>query len=166
MSEQDGSTQARDELAGAVAELAMNGSHRIAVAESLTGGLLANDLARAESASDWFLGGVVSYARQVKHEVLKVRPGPVVSPEAARDMAGGVALLLGATSAVAVTGVGGPDEQDGQPPGTVWIGSCHNGSTTATLHHFSGSPAEICAATCQAALETLRGLLAGESNDA
>ncbi len=151
----------RDALAARIADLASSGSHRIAVAESLTGGLLSNDLARAEGSSEWFVGGVVAYATQFKHDVLNVRPGPVVSEEAARDMASGAALLSRVSTAVAVTGVGGPNEQDGQPPGTVWIGVLHAGQLEAHLHHFSGSPEEICAATCLAALERLEGVLTG-----
>lgn len=151
------------EVADCIARSAQSGSHRIAVAESLTGGLLSNHLARAENASEWFLGGVVSYATQVKHDVLQVRPGPVVSSEAARDMAGGVARLLGATTAVAVTGVGGPAEQDGRPPGTVWIGIHHAGKADAALHHFDGGPEEVCDATCAEALRTLLHALAGGS---
>ena len=50
---------------------------------------------------------------------LGVDPGPVVTALAARQMAGGVARLLGADVAISVTGVGGPDEEEGQPPGTV-----------------------------------------------
>ena len=94
----------RDALAARIADLASSGSHRIAVAESLTGGLLSNDLARAEGSSEWFVGGVVAYATQFKHDVLNVRPGPVVSEEAARDMASGAALLSRVSTAVAVTG--------------------------------------------------------------
>lgn len=162
MNDQSDDSQSAD-LASRIARSAMSGSHRIAVAESLTGGLLSSHLARADDASEWFLGGVVSYATQVKHDVLQVRPGPVVSAEAARDMAGGVARLLGATTTIAVTGVGGPDEQDGQPPGTVWIGVCHAGTSDASLHHFSGSPEEVCDATCEAALGALLDALAGNS---
>jgi nicotinamide-nucleotide amidase len=162
--DQDGAR--RRTLAETVARIASEGSHRVAVAESLTGGLLSNDLAKAPDASDWFLGGVVSYATEVKQQVLQVRPGPVVSREAAKDMAGGVARLLDATTSVSVTGVGGPDSQDGMEPGTVWIGVSHAGTITATLHHFDGDPEEICEASCRAALEVLVSALTGQGADA
>lgn len=151
----------RDALAAQIADVVADGSHRVAVAESLTGGLLSNDLARAEGSGDWFVGGVVSYGTQFKRDVLKVRPGPVVSEAAARDMANGVIDLCGALTSVAVTGVGGPDDQDGQPPGTVWVAVHHAGETTAALHHLDGEPGEICSATCEVALthllERIRG---------
>jgi nicotinamide-nucleotide amidase len=145
----------RDGLAAQIAELACERHHRIAVAESLTGGMLSNDLARAEGSGDWFLGGIVSYGSQFKRDVLSVRPGPVVSEAAARDMANGVIDLCGAMTSVAVTGVGGPEEQDGKPPGTVWLAVHHGGETTATLLHMDGDAEEICAATCEAALSAL-----------
>jgi len=91
----------------------------LAVAESLTGGLLASVFARASGSSEWFRGGVVAYSSAVKHDLLDVPEGPVVSAAAARAMASGAGRLLGADVAVAVTGVGGPGQQDGEPPGTV-----------------------------------------------
>jgi PncC family amidohydrolase len=65
---------------------------------------------------------VVSYASQVKFAVLGVPEGPVVSEAAARAMAGGACRLLGSDVGLAITGVAGPDSQDGQPPGTVFVG--------------------------------------------
>lgn len=140
-----------DELAARVAE-ALDG-RTIAVAESLTGGLLANALARAEGASEWFRGGVVAYASEVKHDLLDVRPGPVVAEEAAAAMAESVAKLLDADVAVAVTGAGGPDPQDGQPPGTVWMAVTASGATRTALHRFDGDPPSICQQTVVAALD-------------
>src|SRR5690606_30604885 len=86
-------------------------------------------------------------------EVLNVRPGPVVSEEAAKDMANGVSILLHASTSVAVTGAAGPDSQEGHPPGTVWIAVHHRSETFAELHHLSGEPAEVCAQTCALALD-------------
>lgn len=127
----------------------------VAVAESLTGGDLSSRLARMGGASDWFRGGLVAYASAVKHDVLGVRPGPVVSEHAVLDMADGVARLLSADLTVAVTGVGGPDPQEGLAPGTVWIGARLGEHHAAELHHFPGDPDEVCAATCDAALDLL-----------
>jgi nicotinamide-nucleotide amidase len=125
----------------------------VAVAESLTGGELSARFASAPGAGDWFRGGIVAYASGVKHDLLDVPPGPVVSEASARAMAAGACHLLGADVGVAVTGVGGPDEQDGQRPGTVWLSLSHDGITVTSLRHFSGSPAEIIDRTCTAALE-------------
>ena len=94
----------------------------LAVAESLTGGLLASRIVAVPGASAWFRGGVVAYATDVKTSLLGVPPGPVVSEAAACAMADGVRRSLGADIGVATTGVAGPTEQDGEPPGTVWLG--------------------------------------------
>ena len=99
----------------------------VAVAESLTGGRLAVLLTEAPGSSATFLGGVVSYATEAKIDVLGVDRGlverhGVVSAECARAMARGVRALMGATYGVSTTGVAGPDEQEGKPPGTVYVG--------------------------------------------
>ncbi len=139
-----------------IAEAAQRRGLTVAVAESLTGGLLASQLAAAPAAAEWFHGGVVAYSRRTKHEVLRVPPGPVVSATAALAMARGVAGLLDADLSVAVTGAGGPDPQDGQPPGTVWIAVSHDDRQHAELHHFAEpDPAAVCERTCTEALNAL-----------
>ena len=146
----------RDRLAGEVSELARKHRLSIAVAESLTGGMVASALAAAEAASQWFRGSLVAYSSEVKHEVLGVPPGPVVTAEAAEAMARGVRRLLGADVAVAVTGAGGPDPQDGQEPGTIFVGL--DDGTDVQVHelHLDGDPREI---SMTAAETTLRALL-------
>ncbi|HEY6622657.1 MAG TPA: competence/damage-inducible protein A [Acidimicrobiales bacterium] len=98
------------------------GGLTLGLAESLTGGLIASRLVNVVGASSWFRGAVVSYASEVKYDVLGVPEGPVVSPEAAQAMAEGARRVLGADVGLAVTGVAGPDSQDGQAPGTVYVG--------------------------------------------
>jgi len=93
----------------------------VAVAESVTGGLVGARLTDHAGASDVFRGSIVSYASDVKHDLLGVPDGPVVSEQAARAMAEGVRRALGADVGLAVTGVAGPAEQDGQPVGTVFL---------------------------------------------
>jgi nicotinamide-nucleotide amidase len=144
-----------DELASAIATALEAHDRTVAVAESLTGGLLANALARAEGASTWFRGAIVAYSSEVKHGLLAVRPGPVVAAAAAADMAEQSARLLDAAVVVAVTGVGGPDPQDGEPPGTVWLAVTTNGATRTHHHHFDGDPPEICRQSVVASLELL-----------
>ncbi len=97
-------------------------SFTLGLAESLTGGLIAARLVGVPGASDWFRGGVVSYASDVKFDVLGVERGPVVSARAARQMASGARHVLGADIGLSVTGVAGPDEQEGHPVGTVFVG--------------------------------------------
>ncbi|HEX2576896.1 MAG TPA: CinA family protein [Aquihabitans sp.] len=150
------------ERAEEVGRLLTNQGRSIAVAESLTGGMLASELAKAERASDWFRGGVVAYASEVKHDLLDVPRGPVVSEEAALAMATSVARVLGADLGAAVTGVGGPGPQDGEPPGTVWAAVHDRDGTDATLLRLEGDPAEICDQTCAAVLDLVASrLLAG-----
>ena len=106
----------------AVAGVLLAGGLTLGLAESLTGGLAASRLVNVPGASRWFRGSVVSYAAQVKFAVLGVPEGPVVSEAAARAMAGGARRVLGSDVGLAITGVAGPDSQDGQPPGTVFVG--------------------------------------------
>lgn len=141
-----------DDVVGVLAKLIEDRVLSVATAESLTGGLLASTLARAGGSGGWFLGGVVAYASEVKHDLLDVPEGPVVSEGAARAMAAHVAGLLGADVGIAVTGVGGPDPQDGEPPGSVWLG-VHDGRETHVRHvDLGGSPEQICDRTCTEAL--------------
>jgi nicotinamide-nucleotide amidase len=131
----------------------------LAVAESLTGGLIASRLVNVAGASAWFRGGVVSYASEVKFDVLGVPVGPVVSAEAAEAMAVGVRDLLKADVALSVTGVAGPDEQDGQAPGTVFVGL----AIGATVEHASlrlpGDRPRVRAYSAISALDVLRRAL-------
>jgi competence/damage-inducible protein CinA-like protein len=94
----------------------------LAVAESVTGGLVGARLVDAPGASDTFRGGVVTYATEVKRSVLGVTAEKVVSGECAIQMAEGVRRVMGADVGVGVTGVAGPTEQEGEPVGTVWFG--------------------------------------------
>lgn len=94
----------------------------LAVAESVTGGLVGARLTDIPGSSDVFRGSIVSYATDVKRELLAVPEGPVVSEDAATAMAANVRDVLGADVGLSLTGVAGPDPQDDQPPGTLWVG--------------------------------------------
>ena len=94
----------------------------LAVAESVTGGLVTGRLTNVPGASKVLRGGVVSYASEVKFDVLDVSEGPVVSELAAIEMARGVRRRLGASVGLSLTGVAGPDEQDGVAVGTLFVG--------------------------------------------
>ncbi|HEY1738879.1 MAG TPA: competence/damage-inducible protein A [Acidimicrobiia bacterium] len=91
----------------------------LGIAESLTGGLISSRIVNVPGASDVFKGAVVSYATDVKRDVLDVTAPSVVSEAAAKEMAEGVRRLLQCDVALAVTGVAGPTEQDGVAVGTV-----------------------------------------------
>ena len=92
------------------------------VAESLTGGLISSRLVNVPGASTWFRGGVVAYDSKVKFDVLGVPAGPVVTEPAAAAMAEGAARVTGADVGLGITGVAGPDEQEGVAPGTIFVG--------------------------------------------
>ncbi len=121
----------------AVASLLLDRGLTLALAESLTGGLVATRMTAIPGAGTWFRGGIVSYASEVKFDLLDVPSGPVVSEAAAIAMATGVRKLLGANIGLAVTGVAGPDEQDGQAVGTVWLGCDVDGHQHSKLLHLS-----------------------------
>jgi nicotinamide-nucleotide amidase len=97
-----------------------------------------------DKASDFFRGGLVAYQETVKRELLGVTADSVLSAQAAEQMARGVARLLGTQLAVSTTGVAGDTPEEGTPPGTVYIGISIDAHTTSSVHHFNGSPAEIC----------------------
>ena len=94
----------------------------LGVAESLTGGLIASRLVNVPGASAWFRGGVVAYHEQVKFDLLGVPVGPVVSEDAAVAMAEGVRRATGSDVGLGITGVAGPDDQEGVAPGTIFVG--------------------------------------------
>ncbi len=100
----------------------------LGVAESVTGGLVAGRLTGVPGASRVFRGGIVSYASEVKFDLLDVPEGPVVTEEAALAMAHGVRRLLDADAGLALTGVAGPAEQDGMRPGTLFAAVVHPGA--------------------------------------
>ncbi|MEJ7799467.1 MAG: competence/damage-inducible protein A, partial [Ilumatobacter sp.] len=94
----------------------------LGLAESVTGGLVGARITDVPGSSRVFRGSIVSYATEVKQTVLGVSDGPVVSESAALEMAHGARRVLGADVGLALTGVAGPAEQDGQPAGTLCIG--------------------------------------------
>ena len=99
----------------------------VATCESLTAGLLAATLADVPGASAALRGGLVTYATDLKHTLARVPQevlaahGPVAR-ETAIAMARGVRDVCGADWGVSLTGVAGPDPQDGHPVGEVWVG--------------------------------------------
>ncbi|MEO3883947.1 CinA family protein [Nonomuraea sp. B5E05] len=137
----------------------------VAVAESLTGGLIGATITSVSGASEAFVGGVISYATDLKRELLGV-PGDLlrregaVHPEVAAAMAAGVARLCGATYGLAVTGVAGPEPQDGRPVGTVHVAVCGpGGQISARTLTLRGSRERIRVETVDEAVDLLAGVL-------
>lgn len=109
----------------------------LAIAESVTGGLVAGRLTAVPGASDVFRGAVVSYASEVKYEVLGITNEIVVSEAAAKEMAIGVRKALGSDIGLSLTGVAGPSEQQGVKVGTLCVGiAMPDGSVKSTTMHL------------------------------
>lgn len=134
---------------------------RFAAAESVTAGLITSRAAQAPEASEWLLGGVVAYSSQVKERQLGVKPGPVINPDTAAQMARGVADLLRAEVALATTGVGGPDPEEDQPAGTVWVGVYVDGRVSTHRLALSGDPADVCQGAVEQSMQLVVNALRG-----
>jgi len=135
----------------------------LGTAESVTGGLIASRLTDVPGASDVFRGSIVSYASEVKFDVLGVPRGPVVSDEAVVAMAEGACRVLGCDVAVAVTGVAGPDTQEGVPAGTVYLGLCLDGETESMMIRLPGDRTRVRQFSTISALDWLRRRLEAEA---
>jgi nicotinamide-nucleotide amidase len=159
-----GSGRGDGTLAGVVLTRLRERGATVAVAESLTAGLLGAALTTPPGSSDVFRGGVLAYATDLKQSLAGV-PGPLlsahgaVSPETAGAMAAGVRARLGATYGVALTGVAGPDEQEGHPPGTVHVAVAGPQGGTVESHRLPGDRDRVRAAATTAALDLLRRAL-------
>ncbi|MGI8524047.1 MAG: CinA family protein [Nocardioides sp.] len=132
----------------------------LATAESLTGGRLAAAVTAVPGASHSYVGGVVSYATELKESLLGVSPAlvaeyGVVSSECAAAMATGARAVTGATYALSTTGVAGPDEQEGKPVGTVYVGLSGPQGGTVLAMDLVGGREEICDRTVREALAAL-----------
>ena len=138
----------RTELAGRIVAALTEQQRTIAVAESLTGGLLGATITAVPGASVVFRGGVIAYAPDVKAALLGV-PAELlaargaVDPDVAAAMAAGVQQRLGADIGVSTTGVAGPDPADGKRPGTVHIAVRAGGGTVGETLALAGSRDEI-----------------------
>lgn len=160
-------------LAGALQAELFRRSLMLASAESLTGGRLGDVLSAAPGASDTYLGGVVSYATEVKQKVLgvsaeTVEKHGVVSAECAEEMATGVRDLVDADYAVSTTGVAGPTTQEDKPVGLVYIGVAGPDGVRTERFQFDGGRAEIREKVVKAAIDLVLETVtaSGEASDA
>ena len=143
------------EVALAVPRLLLARGQTVGCAESLTGGELAASLSGPAGSSATFVGGVVSYATEVKRNLLGVTASEVVSAECAVQMAVGLRELLAVDWALATTGVAGPDRQEGQPVGTVHLGVAGPSGARSVRLALEGDRASIRRAACAGALYLL-----------
>ncbi|MGW1184214.1 CinA family protein [Streptomyces drozdowiczii] len=151
--------------AGRVLRLLVERGETLAVAESLTGGLVAAELTSVPGASQAFRGSVTAYATPLKSEVLGVDADLLaergaVDAEVARQMATGARRALGADWGVATTGVAGPEPQDGRPVGTVFVAvSGPHGTGKVAALRLNGDRADIRKESVRSALDLLSGEL-------
>ncbi|WP_128374967.1 CinA family protein [Streptomyces cavernae] len=147
----------------------------LAVAESLTGGLVAAEITAVPGASKTFRGSVTAYATELKHQVLGVDAALLaaqgaVNPQVAAQMAAGVRMFLGTDWGLATTGVAGPEPQDGQPVGTVFVavdgpsepGEKGFGGGKVAALRLNGDRAEIRMESVRSVLALLLEELSGE----
>lgn len=155
------------DLAVLVGELLRQRGMTVAVCESLTGGGLAGQISAAGGSSDFFLGGLVTYATGSKTAVAgvdeSILQGPgAVSEEAAASMAEAAVKKFDADLGLSTTGVAGPAEQEGKPVGTIFIGAHVAGRTEVRKIRGYGDRFNIRATAANAALDLGRRLLLSE----
>jgi len=151
-----------DPLASSIVAALVERGETLATAESLTGGLIGAALTTVPGSSAAYRGGLITYATDLKHTLARV-PDPVlaeagvISPRTAAAMAAGVRDATGSDWGLAVTGVAGPDPQDGHPAGEVWVGLAGPGvAASARRLDLAGDRDAIRAATVAGALDWLR----------
>ena len=154
------------DLAAVVLDALRRGRHRLGVAESCTGGMIAERVTNIPGASDTFIGGVVAYADVIKTAALKVpletlEAYGAVSEETVRAMAEGAQRLFSADSSIAVTGIAGPSGGTPEKPvGTVWLAARVHTTTRAIKRVLPGDRDDVRRRAAQASLDLLRRLLA------
>jgi nicotinamide-nucleotide amidase len=112
----------------------------LATMESCTGGMLADAITNVPGSSTYYRGGIISYTNELKIEsgvaAELIEKHGAVSSQVAEAMAEAVRQRLGADVGVGITGVAGPEELEGNPPGTVYIGVAHSGGQESSAHRF------------------------------
>ena len=150
-----------------VGELLRRSGLWLAVAESCTGGLIADRLTNISGSSDYFLGGVVAYANRVKIEQLGVNPATLekfgaVSRETVLEMAQGVRQRLGADIGLSVSGIAGPGGGTPEKPvGLTWIGLSAPETDQAWSYVWDGDRLQNKEYTAEQALRLLVEYLRG-----
>jgi len=155
-----------DSLAGVLVTRLAAAGQTVAVAESLTAGLVGAALTEVPGSSAVFRGGVQVYATDLKATLAGVLPAVLdehgaVSAATAEALAAGVRERLGATYGLALTGVAGPDEQEGHPPGTVFVAVAGPAGTTSRAVRLPGGRARVRLLAVTAGLDLLRRQLSG-----
>lgn len=139
----------------------------ISTAESCTGGLVGHRITNVAGSSEYYLGGVTSYANQAKVSLLNVKLQTLethgaVSPETVAEMAAGVRASLAADIGIAVSGIAGPGGgTPSKPVGLVWLGLSASDGNWTRQHNFEGERAAIKDQAAEAALQFVIDYLEG-----
>mgnify|MGYP003898363881 FL=1 len=134
----------------------------LATAESCTGGLLGGAITAEAGSSDYYLGGVISYANEVKQNLIDVNETSLqshgaVSELVAKEMAEGVRKRFGSDIGLATTGIAGPGGgTTTKPVGLVYIALAHRKGVLVEKKQFSGNRQSIRNMTVESALNMLR----------
>jgi nicotinamide-nucleotide amidase len=151
-----------ESMAAAVGKILRDRRQTLATAESCTGGLLGQMITSVPGASDYYLGGVISYANRVKEKLLGVGAGAIaehgaVSEEVAAAMAQGARKLMGSDWAISITGVAGPGGGSAEKPvGLVWMALAGPGVAKAGKTLWGGTREIIRTRSALSALNMLR----------
>ena len=151
-------------LAEALGNVLRERGLRMAAAESLTGGLIGSSLTHAGGSGDFFVGSLVCYTNEAKRDVAGVDEailmGPgAVSEDAAIALAERAAAKFGVELAVSATGVAGPAEQEGKPPGTIFVAATLTGRTEVRKVRGYGDRENMRAIAATAALDLARRMV-------
>lgn len=150
-----------DELASRVIEIFREKGLSLALAESCTGGMIAETITNVAGASDIFYGSAVTYVNSAKEHILGVARETLekhgaVSSECAEEMACGARRVYGADVAMSVTGIAGPGGgSEGKPVGTVWFGLATNDGAETFRRRFDGDRAAVRRQTVEEVLRRL-----------
>lgn len=147
-----------------VIQLLINSNHTLSCAESLTGGKFASTITSFPGVSKFFLGGVVSYANEIKENVLHVKKDTLtaygaVSKECAKEMVLGLKKLFNSSISVSFTGNAGPTSMEGKPKGLVYIGIIYLHHLRVYELHLDGGRDEIRNACIEFALKKILNFL-------
>lgn len=151
-----------EELPDAVAALLESKRHSLATAESITAGMVAEQLGSVAGISSWFRGGIVAYDNRVKVELLGVPQELIdghgaVSAEVAEAMAVGCRTRLRTDLAVSTVGVAGPhDLAPDKPVGLVYVALAWSGGVSSIRFSWTGSRTEVQRRTAKLALNRVR----------
>ena len=155
-------------LAQVIGKMLRQSKQTVATAESCTGGHIAHLITSVAGSSAWFKGSVISYANEVKENILGVQKSTLqsvgaVSEETVRQMVSGIMEKIQTDYAVATSGIMGPDGGTaGKPVGTVWVSAGSPNKTIAAKFHFRYDRARNIEMTSYYALNLLRKLMTEE----